>query len=318
VGLSGVAGILPRHEIDLAQLAADGRLSSSLQTLSDFGFARAHVAAPDQSASDLAIAAARAALADARLPPEDIDFVVWASARPENHLKPSDCHGPATPPNFMDGFRYASAWLQDVLDLHNAEVVAVAQQGCSTMFAAVRVARALLLADPRRTHALCVGVDVLPADAPREILYNVISDAACAVVVSRGCSRDRWIGDHQISRGYYWDPVARREEIVAAYFPTAKMLVDQLLARHRLTAADIDLVVPTGVNCASWDILLRLLRIPPDRLYRGRPSFGHTMTSDNFLYLETLRQSGAAPAGARLLLFTYGFGSSWCGILLEH
>jgi hypothetical protein len=42
------------------------------------------------------------------------------------------------------------------------------------------------------------------------------------------------------------------------------------------------------------------------------------MTSDNFLYLETLRQSGAAPPGARLLLFTYGFGSSWCGILLEH
>jgi len=318
VGLSGVAAVLADRQLDLDELAADGRLSSSVQTLSDFGFARAHISQPNQSAADLALAAARAALDDAGLRADQIDLVVWASARPENHLQPADGDSTTTGHDFMDGFRYASARLQDVLELHNAEVMAVAQQGCSTMFAAIRVARALVLADPRRVHALCVGVDVLPADAPREILYNVISDAACAVVVSRDCPRERWIGDSQISRGYYWDPVARREEIVAAYFPTAKMVIDRLLVDNGLTADQIDLVVPTGVNCASWDILLRLVQIPADRLYRGRPSFGHTMTSDNFLYLDALRRSGAAPAGARLLLFTFGFGSSWCGILLEH
>jgi 3-oxoacyl-[acyl-carrier-protein] synthase-3 len=186
------------------------------------------------------------------------------------------------------------------------------------MFAALRVARSLLLADSRRQHILCVGADVLPAGSSREILYNVISDAACAVVVSRDCPRDRWIADRQISRGYYWDPAARRPEIVAAYFPTAKAVIEQLLAERGWTSGDVDVVVPTGVNRTSWEILLRLVGIPEDRLFAELPSFGHTMTSDNFLYLQALRATGAVASGARLLLFTYGFGSSWCAILLEH
>ena len=167
----------------------------------------------------------------------------------------------------MRSFRYTSAWLQDVLGLHNAEVMAVAQQGCSTMFAALRVARSLLLAEPGRRHVLCVGVDVLPSGAPREILYNVISDAACAVVVSRGCPQEKWLGFTQISRGYYCDPSACGPEIVAAYFPTAKLVIDQLLREHGLAPGDIDVVIPTGVSRSSWDILLRLVR----HLFRSAP-----------------------------------------------
>jgi len=218
----------------------------------------------------------------------------------------------------MPGFRYVSAWLQNELELHEAEVMAVAQQGCSTMFSALRVARSLLVAEPDRHHVLCVAADVLPPDVPREILYNVISDAASAVVVSRDCTTDRWVGYRQISRGYYWNPAACPQEIVAAYFPTAKALIERLLSDHGLRPQDIDVVVPTGVNQSSWEILLRLIGIPQERLYQQAPSFGHTMTSDTFLYLQQLRSAGCIARGSRLLLFTYGFGSSWCGLLLEH
>ena len=165
---------------------------------------------------------------------------------------------------------------------------------------------------------LCVGVDVLPPGASREILFNVISDAASAVVVSRDCQAEAWIGYRQISRGYYWDPSASGPEIVAGYFPTAKALIDDLLAAHGLEPGQVDVVVPTGVNHASWEILLDLTGIPRDRLYVDGSVFGHTMTSDTFLYLQRLRASGRIPRGSRLLLFTFGFGSSWCGLLLEH
>jgi 3-oxoacyl-[acyl-carrier-protein] synthase-3 len=316
VGLSGVAGVLPQRQLTLAELADAGRLTSTPETLSAFGFERAYVCGPEDSVCSLALAAARQALDEAGLAPTEIDVVIWASARPENHLRPADDGASASP--FMDGFRYASGWLQEALGLDEAEVMAFAQQGCSTMFAALRVARSLLLADPRRQHVLCVGVDTLPAESPREILYNVISDAACAVVVSRDCRRDRWLGDRHLSRGYYWDPVARRHEIIAAYFPTAKTLIERLLSDNGLAPSDVDVVVPTGVNRESWRILMRLVGIPEDRFYNGLPPFGHTMTSDNFLYLQALRSSGCTASGARLLLFTYGFGSSWCGIVLEH
>jgi 3-oxoacyl-[acyl-carrier-protein] synthase-3 len=316
VGFSGVAGVLPRRQFTLAELADAGCLTSTPEALSSFGFERAYICGPEDSVCSLALAAGRAALDDAGLASSDIDVVIWASARPENHLRPPDDGTGASP--FMDGFRYASGWLQEALGLHDAEVMAVAQQGCSTMFAALRIARSLLLAEPQRRHVLCIGVDMLPAESPREVLYNVISDAACAVVVSRDCERDRWVGDRHISRGYYWDPVARRHEIVAAYFPTAKTLIERLLSDHGLAPSDVDVVVPTGVNRESWRILMRLVGIPNDRFYIDLPSFGHTMTSDNFLYLQAMRASGCVPAGARLLLFTYGFGSSWSAILLEH
>jgi 3-oxoacyl-[acyl-carrier-protein] synthase III len=316
VGLSGVAGVLPARQCDLTELAAAGLLSSSPDALSAFGFERAHLCDASGEPREMALDAARAAMSDAGLQPHEVDLLVWASARPEAHLCPAS--GDARADAVMQGFRYSSAWLQHALDLHNAEVMAVAQQGCATMFAALRTARAILLAEPGRRHALCVGVDVLPAGAPREILYNVVSDAACAVVVSRGCAREKWLGYRQLSRGYYWDPAACGPEIVAAYFPTAKVVIDQLLADHGLRPGDIDAVVATGVNRSSWDILMRLVGIPADRLFRGLPAFGHTITADSFLYLEELRRLGQIERGSRLLLFTYGFGSSWCGLLLEH
>jgi len=314
IGLSGVAGILAPATRDLNELAAAGALSSSPETLSAFGFERAHVADATTSIEELAFAAATAAMADAGLQPHEIDVLIWASARPENHL----CRAAAPASDVMNGFRYASAWLQHALDLRQAEVMALAQQGCSTMFSALRVARAILQSEPERRHVLCVGVDVLPPGAPREILFNVISDAASAVVVSRDCQAEAWIGYRQISRGYYWDPSASGPEIVAGYFPTAKALIDDLLAAHGLEPGQVDVVVPTGVNRASWEILLDLTGIPRDRLFIDGSVFGHTMTSDTFLYLQRLRASGRIPRGSRLLLFTFGFGSSWCGLLLEH
>ena len=309
-----MAGVLAPATRDLDELAAAGLLSSPAVTLAELGFERAHVADTATGIEELAFEAATAAMSDAGLQPHEIDVLIWASARPESHV----CRSAARASSVMDGFRYGSAWLQHALDLRQAEVLALAQQGCSTMFSALRVARAILEAEPGRRHVLCVGVDILPPGASREILFNVISDAASAVVVSRDCSMDQWIGFQQISRGYYWDPAASGPEIVAGYFPTAKALVDDLLAASDLKPVQIDSVVPTGVSRASWEILLDLTGIPRSRLFLGRAGFGHTMTSDTFLYLQELRAGGLLPRGSKLLLFTFGFGSSWCGLLLEH
>jgi 3-oxoacyl-[acyl-carrier-protein] synthase-3 len=320
VGLHGVAAVLPPQTLDLGELARRGLLHSPPESLAAFGFRRAHLADAEHDAGALALRAARAALDDAGLAPQAIDVLIWASALPHNHLRdgPPPSAAPPDRDGLLKGFRYAGGWLQEELGLHEAQTLAVAQQGCVSMFSALRLARSLLLAEPNLHNVLCVGVDVLRPGAPREILYNVISDAACAVVVGRGGPRDRWAGYRQLSRGYYWDPLTRQAEILAAYFPTSRLVLGQLLQEQGLTAADVDRVIPTGVNRPSWEILLRLIGVPADRLYLGAEPFGHTIMADSFIHLQELRKSGAAPAGSRLLLFSYGFGSSWCGLLLEH
>jgi 3-oxoacyl-[acyl-carrier-protein] synthase III len=320
VGLTAVAAVLPPRRLSLLELDAAGLLSSPPERLAALGFERAFVADQAHDAGWLALAAARAALAEAELEPEAVDVLICASALPSSHLRADSLAGPDPrgAEDLLCVFRYTSGWLQEELGLDRASVTAVAQQGCASMFSALRQARALLVAEPRLAHVLCVGVDVLPPGAPREILYNVISDAACAIVVSRGAPRDRWLGYHQISKGYYWDPLAKQAEILAAYFPTARLVIEELLAAQGLAPQEIDLVVPTGVQRGSWEILLELAGIPAGRVYLPRESFGHSLLADNFLLLAELRQSGTVPRGARLLLFTYGFGSSWCALLLEH
>jgi len=320
VGLRGVAAVLPPLRLDLQELAGRGLLSSPPQTLFDLGFRQAYVADTKHDAGWLALQAAKKALADAALGPEEMDVVIWASALGQNHLRdgPSSEVDSSVDNPLLRQFRYAGGWLQDQLGLDRAQMLAVAQQGCVSMFSSLRLARSLLLAEPHLLHVLCVGVDVLPAEARREIMYNLISDAGCAVVVSRDCPRDRWVGYHQISRGYYWDPLARRPEILAAYFPTSRLVIQELLAQHHLTPSDIDVMVPTGVNRPSWEILLNLVGISSQRLYQEMESFGHTIMADSFLLLEDLRRRNRVASGSRLLLFSYGFGSSWSALLLEH
>ena len=115
------------------------------------------------------------------------------------------------------------------------------------------------------------------------------------------------------------DPAVCGPEIIAAYFPAAKAVIEQVLCEQGLRPDQVDVVIPTGVSHASWDILLRLAGIPERPSATAVvPSFGHTMTSDSFVFLRRFGALAHVPRGSRLLLFTYGFGSSWCGLLLEH
>src|SRR5262245_12911053 len=154
IGFSGVSAILAPTPLDVEQLATAGLVVSSPAVLRDLGFSRAHVAAPGCDPGALALEAARRALTDASLDPDDVDLLIWASARPESHVRPAAKAVPDSACDLFDGFRYQSGWLQDSLGLDNAEVLAVAQQGCSTMFSALRAARAILSSEEACQHVL--------------------------------------------------------------------------------------------------------------------------------------------------------------------
>jgi hypothetical protein len=90
VGLRGIAGVLGPQEIGLADLVIQNRVSSSERTLSAFGFERVYVAEHPGAAQELACQAAESAMQDANVSADEIDLVIWASARAENHLHVSE------------------------------------------------------------------------------------------------------------------------------------------------------------------------------------------------------------------------------------
>ena len=308
IGISAVAYALPDAFIELRELDARGLLESSADAMKDFGFRGAHIS--DRRADELAVEALQQLIAGEGLDRDSIDLLIYAGAIPQSH------HVPAGGP--LDGFAYPATRLLYEAGLDRATAIGVSQTGCTGL-----VTAAALAADHLRAHAdsnrvLCVSADVLPPGARREIIYNVVSDGACALLVDRHAARNRILALRQITKGYYWNPGSCRNELVAAYFPTARTLVNRTLHHLGLTAGDVALVLPQNVSLRSWQILRPLLGLPLDRLFAdniGRK--GHVIAADNFINLKDAWDEGRIRPGDRLLLFNFGFGANWSCLALE-
>jgi 3-oxoacyl-[acyl-carrier-protein] synthase III len=317
VGLRGMAAVLPIHTRDLEELQRSKLLVSDRSALEELGFEKVHVCDATHDINWLALESARRAMGEAEVERGEIDVLIWASALSETHVRNQTAARPTPSEELLSGFNYRASWLQEELHLDNARVMGVAQQGCAGMFSALSTAHALLVSDSSLRNVLCVGVDALPEGAPREILYSLISDAGCAVVLSRENLQCRWRSFHQVSKGYYWNIVEKQKEIIASYFPTSRAVIRELFDKASIGAADVRWVLPTGVSKSSWDILANIASLDASRIYRAPSNFGHTITADNILHLESLLASRMALPGDQMLLFTYGFGSTWCGLILE-
>ena len=308
VGIRALAYRFGSRTVGLEDLAERGLLSSTPETLRGFGFDRVHLAEPGE---DLGRLAASDLLREHDVDPLEVDALIVFGGLPPD---------PVTVPEGEEPtglFRYPAGRLQQALGLARATAFGMGQQGCAAVLSALRVARSLLLAGDAR-NVLCVGIDVVPEGMRREVVYNVLSDGACAMLVSTPWERLRPVAFAQITKGYYWDTPARRDEIVAAYFPTARNAIREAVAAAGLTLDDVALVVPDNVSRRSWEILLGLLGIPEERAFLGGSAVrGHAITADLVVNLHDAIGARRLPSEAPIALFTFGFGANWGAAVLR-
>ena len=287
------------------------QVRSSVKFLSELGFAYGHLSeAPDDFDQLLARAAAEA-LADSGHAPDEIGNLFLYSG-----LNPRP--GPPRDGGILGRFRYPVARLADQLQLSHANAMALSQQGCSGLLSAINLA-ASMVAVGDQPAALCVAGDALPKNADREIMYNVMSDAAAAVVVERGSPRNRIVAFHQLGQPAYWDSPHRERELIAAYFPMAQRAICGAVEQAGLRLSDIRWIVPSNVSLRSWTILAELVGIPMSRIWsKNIARVGHTVCCDHVINLCDMSQEGALAWGDHLLLFTFGFGASWTSLILQH
>ncbi|MGH7480559.1 MAG: 3-oxoacyl-[acyl-carrier-protein] synthase III C-terminal domain-containing protein, partial [Longimicrobiales bacterium] len=308
--LAAIRYAFPEGIRTLPELAAAGALRSDPAVLAGFGFEHVRVAV-DESPYTLASRAATSLLEATGVDPASIDLLIYGGA--PGPLAFAAAAMPQSVPVLRgtDRFLFPASRLQHELGLVRATTLGLDQLACTTLFAAVRIARALIGAEGLG-RALCVSAEFSPPDAGREHIYNCTSDAACAVLVERGGARNRIVAGRTVTKGYYWRTDALQEQIVASYFPTAKHVVERTLADAGWDAADVDWVIPHNVSRRSWQLLLGLLRLPNARLWdRNIARDGHTLAGDNFINLADALEAGALEAGARVLLFSYGYGAHW-------
>jgi 3-oxoacyl-[acyl-carrier-protein] synthase-3 len=308
-GISWASYTLPASKLTIADLARRNLITSSPAQLADLGFRRVHVA-QSETAYTLAQSAIERILKRSQCDARAIDVLIHASALPDSQTRVRRAEAL---------FRYPGPALQYHFGFTRASVFGVAQTGCVSLLNSIRLARDIIAAEPQVNRILCVSADVLPRNTKREILYNLISDGAAAVLVDRDSDRNRIVAYSQITKGVYWESDQQGDEIVAAYFSSARTAMHDALQQAGLQISDIALVLPHNVNRRSWEILCQLMEIPKARLFSSNiASKGHTIAADNVINLCDAEKRGRLKPGDHLMLFSFGFGAHWACMIVRH
>jgi 3-oxoacyl-[acyl-carrier-protein] synthase-3 len=317
VTLSALGYCLPAGRRTLDELVARGQTASDAARLAALGFATIHVA-DDESVDQLAARAVDDLRRRSGFDLERVSLILYGGGLAlSSMVDPGPEFRWTRTANPLPFFKFPGTRLQHALGLPNVPVLGVAQLACNAMQGCIRLARALIVAEGLE-HVLCVCADRFPPDAGREIVYNLMSDGASAVVVSRGGERNRVRAAVQITRGLYWDGESSHDQLVAAYFSVAKKAIDDGLAAAGLSVSELDLLIPHNINQKSWDILAQVMRLGRERIYTDNIArIGHVVASDNVINHLDACEAGRVRPGDRVAWFVTGFGAHWSCLVLE-
>ena len=281
------------------------------------GIKARHIAAPGEQTSDLALQAARAALADARVRAEDIDLIIVATATPDmtfpatacivqNKLGISGCAAfdvQAVCAGFMYAIVTANAYIRSGM-------------ATKALVIGAEVFSRLLDWNDRRTCVLFgdgAGAVVLgAADSPGIMHAKLKADGAYSHILNTPGKVAG--GGVDASPFLYMDGPAVYKFAVKAL---AKVGAEVLLEAG-LTAADSDWVVPHQANYRIIESTVRHLGISLDKVILTVADHGNTSAASIPLALDVGIKSGRIRRGDTLLLEGIGGGFAWGAVLLRY
>jgi 3-oxoacyl-[acyl-carrier-protein] synthase III len=281
------------------------------------GIKERRIAAPEQALSDLAIPAARKALAQAGVEPEEIDLIVVATVTP-------DMMFPTTAALLGDALPAPKAAAYDLL------------AGCTGFVYALAQAQTMVAAGLSR-KALVVGGDILSKilDWTDRATCVLFGDGCGAVVLERvekggflgfELGADGGGGVHlQLpgsgSRTYNGDgtKVVHMNGPEVFKFAT-RVLVDSaqvLLERCGKTIDDIDLYIPHQANLRIINHAARKLGVEEGRIVINVDRYGNTSSGSIPIALDEALADGRVNEGDLILMTGMGAGLTWGSALLE-
>jgi 3-oxoacyl-[acyl-carrier-protein] synthase III len=315
IGITGLGTHVPERVLTNAELASLVDTSDEW-IMERTGIRERRIAAEDEALTDIALPAARAALAEAGADPGDVDLLVCATVTPDMM------------------FPTSSALLAAELGMPKAAAYDLLA-GCTGFVYALAQAYAML-ASGLAKRALVVGGDVLSkildwTDRSTLVLFG---DGAGAVVmepVGHGGFLGFELGADGGGGEHLWLPGSgsRHFENPDAYvkmngrevfkFATRIMVYSakQILAECGKTVDDVDVYIPHQANKRIIDYAAGKLGIPSERTVVNVDRFGNTSSGSIPLALEDARSEGRLRDGALILMTGMGAGLTWGSALIE-
>jgi 3-oxoacyl-[acyl-carrier-protein] synthase-3 len=315
----GCGSYLPSRILTNTELA--GKVDTSDEWIVQrTGIRERRIAAPGECTSDLAIAAARAALADGDIDPQSIDLIILATSTPDNTF-------PATAVAVQAGLGITRGAAFDL------------QAVCSGFVYALAVADGMLKSGSFK-RALVVGAETFSrlldwSDRTTCVLFG---DGAGAVVLDavtmNGSGAEHGIlTTHLRSDGRHKDKLyvdggpsstgtvghlrmEGREVFKYAVAMITDVVVDAFAATG-YTAKDVDWFVPHQANKRIIEGSAQKLGIAPEKIVLTVDRHGNTSAASIPLALSVAVQDGRIKAGDLVLLEAMGGGFTWGAILLR-
>jgi 3-oxoacyl-[acyl-carrier-protein] synthase-3 len=287
------------------------------------GIRERHIVEEGEATSDLAVNAARQAIARANLVPEDIDFIVV---------------GTTTPDTF---FPSTGNLLQHRLGCRRAGSVDVLAACAGSIYSLAIGAKFIETGKYRRV--LCVGAESLSriTDFTDRGTCVLLADAAGAAVLEpsedgRGIIDADLYSDGQYAELLYMPGGGSRHpathETVDARMHYAKMkgnevfkvavrmfveCTDTILKRHGLTSSDINLFIPHQANLRIIEAAAKRVGMPMERVFVNVDRYGNTGAASVYVALEEAVATGRVQPGDRVLMAAFGGGFAWGAALLQ-
>ena len=280
------------------------------------GIRQRHIAEPSQASSDLGVEASRAALAAARIIPQEIDLIIAATATPD-YIFPS-----------------TACIMQAKLGMKGCAAFDI-QAVCSGFVYALAIADKMIRSGQHRC-ALIVGTEVYSRildwkDRGTAVLFG---DGAGAVIL-RADSKPGIMASVLHADGSYVDILSVPGNVCGgkivgspflqmdgqAVFKFAVKVLDEVaretLALCGLTPSDIDWLIPHQANSRILEATARKLGIDLSKLVVTVDLHGNTSAASVPLALDFAIRDGRIRPGHKVMLQGVGGGFTWGASLVE-
>jgi 3-oxoacyl-[acyl-carrier-protein] synthase-3 len=320
---------LPKKVITNQDLIHDFPEWSIDKITSKVGVAKRHIAAEDETATDLAIAAARK-LFNQGINKQSIDYILLCTQSPDYFLPASACI------------------IQDRLGLSTDIGALDFNQGCSGYIYGLSLAKGLIFANiaknvllltaetyTRRLHPKDKGNRSIFGDAASATListegFTEIGDfylgtdgsGAENLILKTGGARNPKRSDdiefdtdnNPVSPDYIY---MNGSEIFSFTLSAVPLLVKKTLENNKMNKEDVDIFIFHQANKYMLDHLRQKIKIDENKFYTYLSEVGNTVSSTIPIAIYEAMKDGTLRKGMKVLLAGFGVGLSWGGCLLK-
>jgi 3-oxoacyl-[acyl-carrier-protein] synthase-3 len=319
VGSYAPARVLTNHELSKMVDTSDEWI------VSRSGIRERRIAAEDEACSDLAVKAANAALADAKMNASDIDLLIVATASPDTPLPSTACY------------------VQHKLGVPGHATCFDISAACSGFLYALEIAYGQLQTN-RYKRALIIGAEKLSTvtdwtDRTTCVLFGDGSGAAVLTksdqpgvgILGTDLGADGEFADNlYIPAGGSKRPADAKSvaehahcirmngrEVFKSAVRVMETVAKEMMEQHKLTPDQISLVIPHQANIRIIEALAGNLKVPMERVYVNLDRYGNTSAASIPLALDEARRAGRIKPGDLTRLVAFGAGLTYGATLIR-